>query len=212
MFLDEIGEMTPALQSKLLRFLEEKTFKRVGGLADIRVDVRVIAATNRNLEEEVKAGKFREDLFYRLQVMPIALPPLRERRGDVPLLADYYIDRFNREFRKRVRGLSPAATELLEQYQWPGNVRELRNAIERAMLLIDRDWLEPDDFTTLTRTVAPTQFKLPPEGVNLEEVERQLLMQALERAGGNQTQAAQLLGINRDQVRYRIEKFGLKLA
>jgi two-component system response regulator AtoC len=209
-FLDEIGEMTPALQSKLLRFLEEKTFKRVGGLSDVRVDVRVVAATNRDLEEEVKAGKFREDLFYRLQVMPILLPPLRERRGDVALLASYFIDRFNREFRKRVRGLSPAAAEVLEQYQWPGNIRELRNAIERAMLLIDREWLEPDNFTTLTRTVTPTQFRLPPEGVNLEDVERQLLTQALERAGGNQTQAAHLLGINRDQVRYRLEKFGLK--
>jgi DNA-binding NtrC family response regulator len=211
-FLDEIGEMTAGLQAKLLRFLEEKTFKRVGGLADIRVDVRVIAATNRNLEEEVKAGKFREDLFYRLQVMPVLLPPLRERTGDVPLLAAYFIDRFNREFRKRVRGLSPAAKALLEQYQWPGNIREMRNAIERAMLLADRDRLEPDDFTTLTRTVNPTQFKLPAEGVNLEEVERQLLTQALERAGGNQTQAAQLLGINRDQVRYRMEKFGLSRA
>jgi DNA-binding NtrC family response regulator len=207
-FLDEIGEMTPGLQAKLLRFLEEKTFKRVGGLGDIRVDVRVIAATNRDLEREVKAGKFREDLFYRLQVMPIALPSVRERRGDVVVLANYFIDQFNREFRKRVRGLSPAATTLLEQYQWPGNVRELRNAIERAMLLSDREYLEPQDFT-LTRTVSPTEFKLPPEGVNLEEVERQLLVQALERAGGNQTHAAQLLGINRDQVRYRIEKFGL---
>ena len=209
-FLDEIGEMTPALQSKLLRFLEEKTFKRVGGLSDVRVDVRVIAATNRDLEGEVKTGKFREDLFYRLQVMPILLPPLRERRGDVPLLANYFIDRFNREFRKRVRGLSPAAAEVLQQYQWPGNIRELRNAIERAMLLIDQQWLEPDNFTTLTRTVTPTQFRLPPEGVNLEDVERQLLTQALERAGGNQTQAAHLLGIIRDQVRYRLEKFGLK--
>ena len=208
-FLDEIGEMTPALQAKLLRFLEEKTFKRVGGLADMRVDVRVIAATNRDLEAEVKAGKFREDLFYRLQVMPIPLPAVRERRGDIVLLANYFIDRFNAEFRKRVRGLSPAAVELLEHYQWPGNVREMRNAIERAMLLADRDLLEPEDFTTLTRTVAPTQFRLPEQGVNLEEVERQLLTQALERAGGNQTQAAQLLGINRDQVRYRIEKFGL---
>jgi transcriptional regulator with PAS, ATPase and Fis domain len=141
--------------------------------------------------------------------MPILLPSLRERRGDVVLLAAYYIERFNREFRKRVKGLSPAAVELLEQYQWPGNVRELRNAIERAMLLVDRDRLEPQDFTTLTRTVSPTQFRLPAEGVNLEEVERQLLVQALERAGGNQTHAAQLLGINRDQVRYRIEKFGL---
>jgi DNA-binding NtrC family response regulator len=209
-FLDEIGEMTPGLQSKLLRFLEEKAFKRVGGLSDIRVNVRVVAATNRNLEEEVKSGKFREDLFYRLQVMPVLLPPLRERRGDVPLLAAYYIDRFNREFRKKVRGLSAAAARMIDQYQWPGNVRELKNAIERAMLLIDRDTLEPDDFTTLTRTVATAGFKLPPEGVNLEDLERQLLTQALERAGGNQTQAAQLLGINRDQVRYRIEKFGLQ--
>jgi two-component system, NtrC family, response regulator AtoC len=209
LFLDEIGEMTLPLQSKLLRFLEEKTFKRVGGLNDVRVDVRVIAATNRDLEAEVESGKFREDLFYRLQVMPIMLPPLRERRGDIPLLAAFYVDRFNTEFRKRVRGLSPAALELVEQYQWPGNVREMRNAIERAMLLTDRDVLEPQDFTTLTRTVSPTQFKLPPEGVNIEEVERQLLVQALERSKGNQTQAAQLLGINRDQVRYRIEKFGL---
>jgi DNA-binding NtrC family response regulator len=208
-FLDEIGEMTPALQSKLLRFLEEKTFKRVGGLNDVRVDVRVVAATNRNLEEEVKANRFREDLFYRLQVMPIHLSPLRERKGDVQVLAAYFIERFNHEFRKRVKGLSPAAVEVLDQYQWPGNVRELRNAIERAMLLVDRDRLEPEDFTTLTRTVSPTHFRLPPEGVNLEEVERQLLTQALDRAGGNQTQAAQLLGINRDQVRYRIEKFGL---
>ena len=211
-FLDEIGEMTAGLQSKLLRFLEEKAFKRVGGLADIRVDVRVVAATNRNLDEEVKSGKFREDLFYRLQVMPVQLPPVRERRGDVPLLTAYYIDRFNREFRKRVRGLTPAAAKVVEQYQWPGNVRELRNAIERAMLLVDREWLEPEDFTTLTRSVTSAQFKLPAEGVNLEELERQLLIQALERAGGNQTQAAQLLGINRDQVRYRIEKFGLQPA
>jgi len=156
----------------------------------------------------VKAGKFREDLFYRLQVMPITLPPLRERRGDVALLASFYIDQFNREFRKKIRGLTPAAVSLLEHYQWPGNVRELRNAIERAMLLVDRSYLEPQDFT-LTRSVSPVEFVLPPDGVKLEDVERQLLVQALERAGGNQTQAAQLLGVNRDQVRYRIEKFGL---
>jgi DNA-binding NtrC family response regulator len=210
-FLDEIGEMTPGLQSKLLRFLEEKTFKRVGGLPDVRVDVRVVAATNRDLEKDVKTGKFREDLFYRLQVMPIDLPPLRERRGDVTLLANFYIDQFNREFRKKIRGLTPAAVSLLEQYRWPGNVRELRNAIERAILLVDRSYLEPQDFT-LTRTVSPVEFTLPAEGVKLEDVERQLLTQALERAGGNQTQAAQLLGINRDQVRYRIEKFGLPRA
>jgi DNA-binding NtrC family response regulator len=211
-FLDEIGEISQALQVKLLRFLEEKTFKRVGGLADIRVDVRVIAATNRNLEQMVSEGRFREDLYYRLQVMPIVIPPLRERRGDIPLLASFYIDLFNREFRKKVRGASAGAIKVLESYRWPGNVRELRNAVERAMLLAQDAWLQPEDFAGLSRAVAPTQqFQLPPEGVSLEDVERQLLVQALERAGGNQTHAGQLLGINRDQVRYRIEKFGLHL-
>lgn len=210
-FLDEIGEISSGLQSKLLRFLEEKTFKRVGGLADVRVDVRVIAATNRDLEEEVKTGKFREDLFYRLHVMPLMLPPLRERNGDIRLLIDYYIDRFNREFRKKVRGVKDEAMTALEQYRWPGNIRELRNAIERAMLLVDREWLTVQDFPLLTRSSAPTaMFRLPAEGVNLEDVERQLVVQALERSGWNQTHAAQLLRINRDQVRYRIEKFGLR--
>jgi DNA-binding NtrC family response regulator len=208
-FLDEIGEMTPGLQAKLLRFLEEKTLKRVGGLADIRVDVRVIAATHRNLEDEVKAGRFREDLFYRLQVMPVTLPALRERRGDIPLLVAHYIDVYNREFRKRVRGVTAEALAVLEQYRWPGNIRELRNAVERAMLLADREELTPDDFATLSRSAVAAAFRLPAEGVSLDEVERQLLTQALERANGNQTHAGSLLGINRDQVRYRIEKFGL---
>ena len=208
-FLDEIGEMTPGLQAKLLRFLEEKTFKRVGGLSDIRVDVRVVAATNRNLDAEVKAGTFREDLFYRLQVMPVTLPALRHRAGDIPLLVEHYIARYNGEFRKRVRGITPAAMTVLEQYGWPGNVRELRNAIERAMLLVESDRLTPDDFGTLSRGGSGVVFRLPPEGVVLEEIERQLLVQALERSHGNQTHAGHLLGINRDQVRYRIEKFGL---
>jgi DNA-binding NtrC family response regulator len=209
LFLDEIGEMTPGLQAKLLRFLEERTFKRVGGLNDIRVDVRVVAATNRALEDEVKAGRFRDDLFYRLQVMPVRLPPLRERVGDIRLLVAHYIDRYNREFRKHVRGLQPAAQALLDQYRWPGNVRELRNAIERAMLLADNGLLGAEDFATLSRGSTPTAFRLPPEGVDLETVERQLVIQALQRARGNQTQAGHLLGINRDQIRYRIEKFGL---
>jgi DNA-binding NtrC family response regulator len=169
----------------------------------------VVAATHRNLEEEVETGKFREDLFYRLQVMPVMLPALRERRGDIPMLVNYYVDRYNGEFRKRVRGVSPDALALLEQYRWPGNVRELRNAIERAMLLTDRTLLVAEDFSTLSRSTVTATFRLPPEGVNLEEVERQLLVQALERCRGNQTHAGHLLGINRDQVRYRIEKFGL---
>ena len=209
-FLDEIGEMTPALQSKLLRFLEEKSFKRVGGLSDTRVNVRVIAATNRNLEQTVKEGKFREDLYYRLQVMPIVLPPLRERTGDVPLLAHFYIDAFNREFRKKVKGVSAGALALLEKYHWPGNVREMRNVVERAMLLARGDRLDSGDFSLIGGLSAPALFELPPQGLNLEDVEKQLLLQALARADGNQTHAGQLLGLNRDQVRYRIEKFGLQ--
>jgi len=209
LFLDEIGEMAMGLQAKLLRFLEEKTFKRVGGLQDIRVDVRVVAATNRDLEGDVRRGRFREDLFYRLQVIPVTLPPLRDRHGDIPLLAQWFVERYNQEFRKRVRGLSPRALMALEQYSWPGNVRELRNAIERAMLLTERTELTPEDLGVLNRSTGSTLFKLPAEGTNLDEVERQLLVQALDRSSWNQTHAGRLLGINRDQVRYRIEKFGL---
>jgi two-component system, NtrC family, response regulator AtoC len=209
-FLDEIGEMVPALQAKLLRFLEEKAFKRVGGAADVRVDVRVIAATNRDLEDAVKKGGFREDLYYRLNVMQIVLPPLRDRLSDVPLLIDFYIDMFNREFRKNIRGTSPEALEWLKTYRWPGNVRELRNAIERAMLLADGPWLTPDLLpVSASRGPAVGTMELPMEGINLETLERELVVQALRRTGGNQTKAATLLGLNRDQIRYRIEKFAL---
>ena len=210
-FLDEIAEMVPALQAKLLRFLEEKSFKRVGGAADIRVDVRVVAATNRDLEDAVRQGTFREDLYYRLNVMLVPLPPLREHASDVPLLGSFYIDQFNREFRKQVRGASAEALELLRGYRWPGNIRELRNAVERAMLLADGEWLEPGHFPMAVsrRSVAGT-YDLPDEGVNLEQVERELVTQALQRTGWNHTKAAALLGLNRDQIRYRIEKFGLE--
>jgi two-component system response regulator AtoC len=210
-FLDEIGEMVPALQAKLLRVLEEKSFRRVGGLHDIKVNVRVIAATNRNLEEEVRAGRFRQDLFYRLNVLPISLPPLRHHLEDVPALVAFYLDGFNREFRKNVKGASPAAMKLLQSYGWPGNIRELRNAVERAMLLANGDWLEPSDFPLAAPALPSSDagFQLPPQGVNLESLEHSLVIQALERCGGNQTRAATLLGMNRDQIRYRIEKYGL---
>jgi DNA-binding NtrC family response regulator len=210
-FLDEIGEMVPALQAKLLRFLEEKSFKRVGGMSDIRVDVRVIAATNRNLEEEVRSHRFREDLFYRLNVLPIRLPPLRAHVEDVPDLVSFYIDVYNREFKKNVRGASAAAMRALNSYGWPGNIRELRNAVERAMLLAEGPYLEPADFPIATATTAggDHRFELPASGINLEEIERSLVTQALERAGWNQSRAATLLGMNRDQIRYRVEKFGL---
>ena len=211
-FLDEIGEMAPQLQAKLLRFLEEKTFKRVGGVADIRVDVSVVAATNRNLEDEVKKGRFREDLYYRLNVLPIVLPPLRARVDDIPPLVHYFVDAYNTEFRKRVRGVSGDAMRQLQTYGWPGNIRELRNAVERAMLLVEGNELTADQFPVaagagvrLDEAVA-----LPPTGINLEQLERSLVVQALERSGWNQTRAAGLLGLNRDQIRYRIEKFKLE--
>jgi two-component system response regulator AtoC len=211
-FLDEIGEMVPLLQAKLLRFLEEKSFKRVGGAQDVKVDVRVVAATNRSLQEEVKQGRFREDLFYRLNVMSVALPPLRERTGDIPLLIEHYIDLFNTEFRKKIRGVTPAALAALQAYAWRGNVREVRNAIERAMLLADGNELDETHFPMLLTGEGEltTTMALPAEGISLESLERSLVVQALERCGWNQTKAATLLGLNRDQIRYRIEKFDLR--
>ena len=211
-FLDEIGEMVPALQAKLLRFLEEKAFKRVGGTADIRVDVRVVAATNRNLQEEVRQGKFREDLFYRLNVLPIMLPPLRDRREDIPVLVNFYVDAYNSEFKKHVQGVAAEAMRRLQSYPWPGNIRELRNVIERAMLLTEGETLTVDDFALGTagalRLVDGMQ--LPPGGIDIEQLERSLVVQALERTGWNRTKSAALLGLNRDQIRYRIEKFQLE--
>jgi transcriptional regulator with PAS, ATPase and Fis domain len=212
-FLDEIGEMTAGLQAKLLRFLEEKSFKRVGGFADIRVDVRVVAATNRDLEQEVAKHQFRTDLFFRLNVLPITMPALRSHPDDIPLLVEYFIDAFNTEFRKRILGATPAAHAVLQGYGWPGNVRELRNVIERAMLLSDGDRLDARDFPAMTKAVsAGNEFELPATGVDLEQLERSLLVQALRRSGNNQTKAGLLLGLNRDQIRYRIEKFGLALT
>ncbi|MGE3178931.1 MAG: sigma 54-interacting transcriptional regulator, partial [Vicinamibacterales bacterium] len=210
-FLDEIGEMVPALQAKLLRFLEEKTFKRVGGSTDLRVDVRVIAATNRNLDDEVRAGRFREDLFYRLNVLPITLPPLRQRPEDIPLLVNYYVDTYNQEFRKKIQRVAPEAMSRLRTYGWPGNIRELRNAVERAMLLVEGDELTADQFPMShgSGSRLSERVELPPNGIDLEQLERSLVVQALERSSWNQTRAAALLGLNRDQIRYRIEKFKL---
>ena len=196
---------------ELLRFLEEKTVKRVGGAVDIRVDVRVIAATNRKLEEEVRAGRFREDLFYRLNVLPILLPPLRERADDIPMLVSFYIDAYNTEFKKRVRGVTDDAMRRLQAYGWPGNIRELRNAVERAMLLTDGDQLSADQFPVVSAAARLSEgVELPPAGIDLEQLERSLVIQALDRSAWNQTRAAALLGLNRDQIRYRIEKFKLE--
>jgi two-component system response regulator AtoC len=213
-FLDEIGEMVPGLQAKLLRFLEEKTFKRVGGSVDIHVDVRVVSATNRNLRDEVKDGRFREDLFYRLNVLPINLPPLRERAEDIPRLVTFYVDAYSKEFKKRVRAVAPDVMRHLQDYSWPGNIRELRNAVERAMLLAEGDTLQTEDFAVAQGggVRLGEKVELPADGINLDELERSLVVQALERTSWNQTKAAALLGLNRDQIRYRVEKFQLERA
>ncbi len=217
-FLDEIGDIPPSFQAKLLHVLEDKTFKRVGGVRDITVDVRIIAATNKDLEKAVSDGSFRQDLYYRLKIIPIHLPPLRDREGDIPLLVQVFLDHFNQEFRKNVTGPTPKAREILDQYHWPGNIRELRNIVERAVLLGQGDVLDVGDLPSEIRErgtpgelgVPPGAFVLPPGGIVLEELEKDLVVQALKRSGGNQTKAARQLGLNRDQIRYRIEKFGLR--
>ena len=210
-FLDEFTEIEPVLQAKMLRFLEEKTFKRVGGSRDIRVDVRVIAATNRHPEEAVREGVLRKDLYYRLQVLTITLPPLSERPEDISPLALFFVDQFNREFGKDVRALGPGALRMLQAHPWEGNVRELRNAVERAMLFSEGRELTAVDFAVLAKHQPVSEgFQLPPGGIVLEELERGLVVQALNRCQGNRTRAAALLGMSRDQIRYRIEKFELE--
>ena len=214
-FLDEIGEMGTAMQVKLLRFLEEKTFKRVGGTRDIQVDVRIIGATNRNLEEAVREGAFREDLFYRLRVIPIRLPSLRERREDIRLLVQHFLDHFNQEFRKGTKEVSPEAMTRLTGYAWPGNVRELRNVIERIMILENKERIDLQDLPMALRTdgLQPASLDSRPTlavgSMTLEEMEKWAICQALEQADQNQVRAAKLLGISRDTLRYRMKKFGL---
>ncbi|MBX3469345.1 MAG: sigma-54-dependent Fis family transcriptional regulator [Planctomycetes bacterium] len=211
-FLDEIGEMSLLLQAKLLRVLEERAFRRVGGRDEIRPDVRIVAATNRDLRARVREGHFRADLYFRLAVVELSLPSLRERPEDVEPLARHFIERFGVELRSPVRRLSPEAVRLLQRYPWPGNVRELRNTIERAVLLCDGPELDTEhlhlDLARASRALEPG-FRLPDGGLVLRDLERDLLQQALEHARGNQTEAARLLGMSRDQVRYRVEKHGL---
>jgi DNA-binding NtrC family response regulator len=218
LFLDEIGELELSLQAKLLRVLEEGMFRRVGGLRDLPLDVRVIAASNRDLKTEGEAGRFRADLFYRLSVIQIDIPPLRERGDDVRLLAEHYMNSFRSRLRKSIDGIDPEALAAFARYEWPGNVRELRNVIERAMILEDEETITtkylPRGLAGESRTgsearggsTSTDRFRLPPGGVSLDEVEMSLVRQALDRSGGNQTKAAELLDISRDQLRYRLKK------
>ena len=221
LLLDEIGELELSLQAKLLRVLEEGAFRRVGGLRDIPLDVRVLAASNRDLKTESEAGRFRLDLYYRLSIIQIDIPPLRDRDDDVLLLSQYYIDTIGSRIRrtKKIKGLSPEATSVFKKYHWPGNVRELRNVIERALILEDEDQITTEylpggllgpahlDASSMARIdQAASQFVLPSEGISLDDAELSFVRQAIQRSGGNQTRAAELLGISRDQLRYRLKK------
>lgn len=220
LLLDEIGELELALQAKLLRVLEEGAFRRVGGLKDIPLDVRVLAASNRDLKTESEAGRFRLDLYYRLSIIQIDIPPLRERGNDVLLLAQHYLETIGAKLRlrKTITGLSPEVKDVFLNYDWPGNVRELRNVIERALILEDNDTITTEylpgsllgpvknDGRGSTSRDTAAQFLLPGEGISLDEAELSFVQQAIERSGGNQTKAAELLGISRDQLRYRLKK------
>jgi len=213
LYLDEIGDMNLTLQAKLLSAIENKRFRRVGGVKDLSVDVRFIAATNKNLTAAVQRGDFRQDLFYRLKVFPINLPPLRERMSDLALLIDSFLDDLRKEFKKKIQGLSPEANQILAGYSWPGNVRELRNVLERAFILCEGEIIEIEHLPPELFSVPPSQtegasiFKLPPQGISLAVVEQDLIRQAMEMSGGNQVRAARLLGISRDVLRYRMKKF-----
>jgi len=218
LFLDEIGEIPLMLQAKLLRVLEEQSFRRLGGLKDIQLDLRFVAATNKNLREAVREGAFRQDLYFRLNVIHINIPALRERPEDIPPLANFFLGHYNKKFKRHMEGITPEAMRLLLTHDWPGNVRELRNAMERAMILEDSSFITGASLPLsvshnrvplqTSAAAAPAQF--PEEGISLEESERRLLVSALEKTSGNQTQAARLLRITRDTLRYKMKKFDLR--
>jgi DNA-binding NtrC family response regulator len=214
LFLDEIGELEVSLQAKILRALQEKQIRRVGGTKDIDVDVRVVAATNRDLLRMVEEKRFREDLYYRLNVLSIELPALRERRSDIPILLDYFLKKHTRGTDRKIV-IAADAKRILDDYSYPGNVRQLESALERAILLCENDTITVDDLppemTTGTRSAAGSDlFKLPPDGVNFEDVERSLIMQAMDRTDNNITKSAKLLGLTFRTLQYRLEKFGFK--
>jgi transcriptional regulator with PAS, ATPase and Fis domain len=217
LFLDEIGEIPLMLQAKLLRVLEEQSFRRLGGLKDIKLDLRVVAATNKNLREAVKEGAFRQDLYFRLNVIQILIPPLRERAEDIVPLTQFFIEHYNRKFKRNIEGVSEATAKLLEMHDWPGNVRELRNAIERAMILEESALITPPSLPlaisrpdVVVSMTAPMGMEIPTDGLSLEDNERSLLVRALEKTNGNQTQAARLLRVTRDTLRYKMKKFNLR--
>ena len=216
-FLDEIGELPPFLQVKLLRVVQEKTFRRIGGAEDIKVDVRIISATNQDLAQKVKNGGFREDLYYRLNVIPVVIPPLRERNEDIPLLTRYFIEKYSKEFKKEIKKISPYAIQLLMKYPFPGNVRELENIIERSVALETTNIILPENLVMPGAggidEDAGLSAGIPDEGINLNDelarIERLLIKKALQKANGSKTKAAKLLNISFDSLRYRLEKLDI---
>jgi DNA-binding NtrC family response regulator len=218
-FLDEIGDMAATLQSKILRVLEEQKFRRVGGTREIYVDTRIISATSRDLEKSIGEGTFREDLFFRLNVAMIVLPPLRKRKDDVLLLADYFLTKFNAEFKKNIKGISKAVKERLMEHDWPGNVRELKNTMERAVLfergeelsLYSLSLYHRGELKAMVDLPQAEDLQIPPEGISLMDMEKTLIENALKSTNGNQSKAAELLDISRETLKYRIKKFKIKL-
>ncbi|OPY82440.1 MAG: Transcriptional regulatory protein ZraR [Smithella sp. PtaU1.Bin162] len=215
-FLDEIGELSPLLQVKLLRVVQEKTFRRIGGADDIKVDVRIISATNQNLEEKVKRGDFREDLYFRLNVIPIHMPPLRERKEDIPLLTKHFIEKYAREFNKEIRTISSYAMELLMNYAFPGNIRELENIIERSVAMESSNIILPENLllSSSAADINNLHIEIPDKGINLNEemgkIEKKFIEKALQKAKGSKTRAGELLQVTFDSLRYRIEKLGIE--
>jgi len=210
--LDEIGEMAPATQAKILRVLQEREFEPIGSSQSIKVDTRVIAATNKNLEEEIKAGRFREDLFYRINVVTIEVPPLRERHEDIPLLADFFLKRYAEKNRRVVKGFTPRAVDLMMRYNWPGNARELENVIERAVILTREEMITPlefpEDLQKLDTEFHEARLDLHP-GRSLKEVEKEMILRTLEETGGNRTHAARILGISRRTLQLKLKEYGI---
>jgi len=213
LFIDEVAEMTMSAQVKLLRVLQEQEFERVGGDRTIKTDVRIVAATNKNLADQVKKGEFREDLYYRLNVIHVELPPLRDRREDIEPLANYFLGKYVKETGKKISQIAPKALASLIGYDWPGNVRELQNAIERAVVLCRNDVITPRELPRDVVGDSEICLTLPQQGGNLteilEDLERQLIIQTLRQQGASQTKAADILGIARTTLRYKMEKYGL---
>jgi len=206
-FLDEIGDISPKLQADLLRVLQERCFYRVGGSEEVRVDVRVIAATHVNLQMAVAEGKFRDDLFYRLNVIEIRIPPLRERREDIPMLVGHFMERLSHELGKDIGSISEGALKILMDYNWPGNVRELENAVERALVTCRGQELTEEDFSFLARNGVPTKPWTVPAGMTLQEMEKQLIVATIERTGGNIKESASILGIDRSTMYEKIKRY-----